>query len=66
MKNSGVTPLVVDEKWDEQKAKLKARYGYLTEKDLHFADGKKEEMLNNLQIKLGKTKEELRKILSGL
>jgi uncharacterized protein YjbJ (UPF0337 family) len=31
-----------------------------------FAEGKKEEMLGKLQVKLGKTKEELNKIITGL
>jgi uncharacterized protein YjbJ (UPF0337 family) len=31
-----------------------------------FAEGKKEEMFGKLQIKLGKTKEELEKIIAGL
>ncbi len=30
-----------------------------------FAEGKKDEMMGKLQIKLGKTKEELHKILVG-
>jgi uncharacterized protein YjbJ (UPF0337 family) len=31
-----------------------------------FAEGKKDEMMGKLQIKLGKTKEELHKIISSL
>jgi uncharacterized protein YjbJ (UPF0337 family) len=31
-----------------------------------FAEGKKEEMFAKLQIKLGKSKEELHKIIEGL
>ena len=51
-------------KWNEQKAKLKQKFATLTDDDLQFAEGKKEEMMAKLQIKLGKTKEELHKILS--
>jgi uncharacterized protein YjbJ (UPF0337 family) len=50
--------------WNEQKGKLKQRFANLTEDDLLFAEGKKDEMLGKLQIKLGKTKEELHKIMS--
>ena len=50
--------------WNEQKGKLKQRFATLTDNDLMFADGKKDEMLGKLQIKLGKTKEELHKIMS--
>lgn len=52
--------------WEEQKGKLKQRYASLTDDDLLFAEGKKDEMLGRLQMKLGVSKEELRKILSSL
>ena len=52
--------------WNEQKGKLKQKFAILTDNDLMFAEGKKEEMLGRLQIKLGKTKEELHKIIAGL
>ncbi|MEI6348731.1 MAG: CsbD family protein [Bacteroidota bacterium] len=49
--------------WNEQKGKLKKKFAKLTENDLLFDEGKKEEMLGKLQIKLGKTKAEIDKIL---
>ncbi|WP_264564289.1 CsbD family protein [Flavobacterium sp. N3904] len=52
--------------WEEQKGKLKQKFAALTDNDLLFAEGKKEEMMGKLQIKLGKTKEELHKIIQGL
>jgi uncharacterized protein YjbJ (UPF0337 family) len=52
--------------WEEQKGKLKQKFATLTDDDLLFAEGKKEEMMGKLQIKLGKSKEELHKIISGL
>jgi uncharacterized protein YjbJ (UPF0337 family) len=52
--------------WNEQKGRLKQRFAILTENDLLFEQGKKDEMLGKLQIKLGKTKEELMRIISGL
>ncbi len=52
--------------WNEQKGKLKQKFAILTDNDLMFAQGKKDEMLGRLQIKLGKTKEELRKIIAAL
>lgn len=51
--------------WNEQKGKLKKKFAELTDNDLMFEEGKKDEMLGKLQIKLGKTKEELHKILDG-
>ena len=53
-------------KWTEQKGKLKQQFAILTDDDLMFAEGKKEEMLGRIQVKLGKTKEELLKIISEL
>lgn len=52
--------------WEAQKGKLKQAFATLTDDDLLFAEGKKEEMMGRLQIKLGKTKEEMHKILSDL
>jgi uncharacterized protein YjbJ (UPF0337 family) len=52
--------------WDEQKGKLKQKFAKLTDNDLLFLEGKKDEMLGKLQIKLGKTKEELHKIIQEL
>lgn len=51
--------------WNEQKGKLKQKFAKLTDDDLMFAEGKKDEMLGKLQKKLGKTKEELYKVMSG-
>jgi uncharacterized protein YjbJ (UPF0337 family) len=52
--------------WEVQKGKLKQKFATLTDNDLIFAEGKKDEMFGKLQIKLGKSKEELHKIISGL
>jgi len=52
--------------WNEQKGKLKQQFAILTDNDLMFEEGKKDEMIGKLQIKLGKSKDELRKIIAGL
>jgi uncharacterized protein YjbJ (UPF0337 family) len=52
--------------WEEQKGKLKQKFAALTDNDLLFVEGKQEEMMGKLQIKLGKTKEELHKIIQAL
>jgi uncharacterized protein YjbJ (UPF0337 family) len=52
--------------WNEQKGKLKQKFAVLTDNDLMFAEGKKDEMFGKLQIKLGKTKEELQRIIAAL
>ncbi len=53
-------------KWSTTKAKLKQKFAVLTKNDLFFTEGKKDEMFERLQIKLGKTKEELQKIIAAL
>lgn len=52
--------------WHEQKGKLKQKFSELTDNDLTYLEGKKEEMLGKLEIKLGKTKEELEKLIKSL
>jgi uncharacterized protein YjbJ (UPF0337 family) len=49
--------------WNEQKSRLKKEFPALTDKDLFFELGKKNEMLEKLQVKLGKTKEEMQQII---
>jgi len=50
--------------WNETAGKLKQQFANLTDDDLFLIKGKEEELLGRLQKKLGKTKEELRKIIS--
>ena len=52
--------------WNEQKGKLKQKFAILTDNDLLFEEGKKDEMFGKLQAKLGKTKEELHDLIAGL
>lgn len=52
--------------WNEIKGKLKQKFAALTDDDLTFAEGKKDEMLGRLQQKLGKTKDELHEFISSL
>ncbi|HEX7458158.1 MAG TPA: CsbD family protein [Ginsengibacter sp.] len=52
--------------WNEVAGKLKQQFANLTDDDLLFQKGKEEELLGRLQTKVGKTKEELRKIISKL
>ena len=52
--------------WNELTGKLKQQYANLTDNDLLWEEGKDDEMLGRLQTKLGKTKEELHKIITSL
>jgi uncharacterized protein YjbJ (UPF0337 family) len=52
--------------WNEIAGKLKQQYGNLTDDDLLFKEGKEDELLGRLQKKIGKTKEEVRKLIAKL
>lgn len=52
--------------WTEEKGNLKKKFATLTDNDLMFEDGKEDEIIGKLQIKLSKSKEELHKIISSL
>jgi uncharacterized protein YjbJ (UPF0337 family) len=45
--------------WNVVKGKLKQQYADLTDNDLAFVDGKEDELLGRLQLKLGKSKQEI-------
>ncbi len=52
--------------WERQRAKLLKKFLNLTDNDLIFTEGSKEAMFDRLQIKLGKTKEEMHTIIVAL
>jgi len=52
--------------WELQMGKLKQKFAILTDDDVLLLEGKKDEILGKIQIKLGKSKEELQKIISEL
>jgi hypothetical protein len=52
--------------WNDKKEKLLKKYKNLTEKDLCFDEGKEKEMIEILGYKLGKSKQELLKIIIAL
>lgn len=51
--------------WDEQKGKLKLKFATLIATDLMYEESQMDEMYSNIQIKLGKTKEEILRIITG-
>jgi len=52
--------------WNETKGKLKQKFAMLTDNDVMLVNGKQDEMLGRLQVKLGKTKEEIHKLIAEL
>jgi len=56
----------INQNWNEQKVKLKKKYSILTDADLSFEEGKKNEMMSKLQKKLGKSETDLIQIIERL
>lgn len=52
--------------WNETKGKLKQKFAELTDDDLLLIEGKEDEMLGRLQKRLGKTRDDIRKIITEL
>ena len=60
------TSTAIKGNWNELKGKLKQQYANLTDDDLLYAEGEKDKMLGKLQLKLGKTKEEIESIIDSI
>ncbi len=56
----------IRQRWTEAKAKLKKRYGMLTDDDLVLRTGRETELIGRLQNKLGVQRDEVMKILAEL
>lgn len=60
------TKLKIKGNWNEAKGKLKQQYADLTDDDLLYVEGKEDELYGRLQKRLGKSREEVQKIVEGL
>lgn len=58
--------LVMHGSWEDVKKQLRSNYGELTEEDLAYQHGQENELLSRLQMRLGKTKDEIKNMLSQL
>jgi uncharacterized protein YjbJ (UPF0337 family) len=52
--------------WNELKGKLKKKFAVLTDNDLMYEVGKEDELYGKLQKKLGKSKDDLEKLIREL
>ena len=52
--------------WNETAGNLKEHFANLTDEDIHFPNGKEDEVMGRLKGKIGSTKEKLRKLISKL
>ena len=70
LEKSGTTgagsTLVMHGSWDDVKGQLKQNYAELTEDDLTYAEGKEDELFGRLQVKLGKTKEDIVSLIDNI
>jgi hypothetical protein len=62
MKN--ITELL--ENWDETKGRLMLKFAMLTDSDVMLVAGEHNKMVDRLQIKLGKTREEIYELIAEL
>jgi len=51
--------------WNERKEILTQKFASLTENNQMIEEGKTDEVLDKLEVKLGKSKDELRKIIDS-
>ena len=58
--------LTIKGNWNETKGMLKQKYSELTDDDVELVEGKEDELLGRLQKKLGKGKDEIRKMIADL
>ena len=70
LEKSGTTgagsTLVMHGSWDDVKGQLKQNYAELTEEDLTYAEGKEDELFGRLQVRLGKTKEDIVSLIDNI
>lgn len=52
--------------WNVIQGKLKQQYAELTDNDLTYVEGKEDEITGRIQRRLGKTREDVEKILDDL
>lgn len=52
--------------WNELKGKLKQEFADLTDDDLLYEEGKEDELYGKIQQKVGKTKDEVKKMIADL
>lgn len=52
--------------WLEVAGKLKQKFGHLTDNDLLLIEGKEDELLGRLKVKIGRTRSQLRSIIKKL
>lgn len=60
------TRLKIKGDWNQAKGKLKQKFAELTDDDVLYVEGKEDELYGRLQTRLGKSREEVERILNEL
>lgn len=60
------TKLKIKGTWSELKSKLQMKYPKLTDKDLIFAAGKEDDLVERISTRLNKTEEEVNDIINDM
>ncbi len=58
--------LMIKDRWNEIKAKLKNMFADLTDTDLRYEQGKDDRLIGQIQIKLGKSRDEVISLIRSL
>jgi uncharacterized protein YjbJ (UPF0337 family) len=63
---NGMNASKIKKNWNEQEGKLRQKFTIVTDNDVTFEVGKKDAMSGVLEVRWGKRKEELHKIIEAL
>lgn len=58
--------LIIKGQWNDIKGRLKQLFAELTEDDLLFEEGKEDRLIGRIQIKLGKSRDEVIALLRSV
>ncbi|WP_343701908.1 CsbD family protein [Chitinophaga sp.] len=58
--------LMIKDRWNEIKEKLKSMFADLSDSDLRYEHGKDDRLIGQIQIKLGKSRDEVISLIRSL
>jgi uncharacterized protein YjbJ (UPF0337 family) len=54
------------ENWDELAGRLRGRFSKITESDVVFIEGRHDDMIEKIGLRLGRTKEDVQKLVDSM
>lgn len=64
--NPTTTFMIAPNSWGDKKIKLKNKFAQLNDADLHYEEGKENELTARLQTKLNKSEADVQKLITEL